>query len=180
MQVLSFDKSVEYLAERGVARQQVGWNLVAPNQTRVDLVTAPSQGLASGHIVPAARWMVRHLTQAGPYKVLLLLDEQGVWPSAEDWLMPMLIRGRWGHMGADFLEFPGTLLQPFEAGELTSLLACAICFSLGFIAVDELGYVAVRINHDGKGWISSTDPQELAKSAEFWANLARKRERGQT
>lgn len=175
MQILSFTDSADYLAERGVARVHSGWNLVAPHHTRVDLVTTPSQGLASGHVVPVARCLVKHLTQAGPYKVMLLLDEQGVWPSAEDWLIPMLIRGRWGHLDADFGKFPGTLLQPFEAGELTSLLVCALCFGLGFIAIDEYGYVAVRINHDGEGWVAASGSQEAASTAEFWANLAKAR-----
>ncbi|MDP1663010.1 MAG: hypothetical protein Q8L55_13925 [Phycisphaerales bacterium] len=173
MLALTLQSATDHLARHGVVRDGHSWLTSAPSAP-----VATMERLQVPRLVPCARVIAGHLNAEGGNPVVLLIDERGIWPSSEDWLPPTLIRrhGGLGEAACDFDGFPGMLLAGHERAELVSLLACCLSGGLGFMAAGHSGIggvgAAVRINHDGNGWVAGSDAAAAERSARFLADAA--------
>ncbi|MBY0308749.1 MAG: hypothetical protein K2Q09_08410, partial [Phycisphaerales bacterium] len=113
--------------------------------------------------------IARFLAYDTNQSVMLLIDERGIWSSSEDTLVLSLLRARGGlgPLTDDLDGHPGILLMPHESAELASLLGCCLCGGMGLLTCSSNGDRAVRINHDGKGWLWGNDDAASGRLAAF-------------
>lgn len=170
MQALDQNTFVARASLLGLVRSGTDW--CAPAELSLGRVDGLDL-IRAARLVPVSRYLVRVLTTYG-VPVALLIDEQGVWPSSEDWLPPTLLRerGGCGTLSGDFASHPGTLFATHEQSELASMIAGCFSAGLGFVAVDANGCSAVRINHDGNGWLAGRDAQQISECVAFLTTVS--------
>ncbi len=94
------------------------------------------------------RTFVGWLVESVPDRVLIWVDEHGIWESAQDLHLYYLLRTSHGdHLHLE--DGPGHLFNFHEHGHAQSLVSLAISFGWGFYVASSDGRRAIRLDHDG-------------------------------
>jgi hypothetical protein len=129
--------------------------------THIDFDTLPAANLS-----PLARAIIGWLCDDSPDRLIVWVDEWGVWPSSEDWNLYYALRTSFGDRG--FIEDgPAHVFYFHERHAAQSLVALAIAFGWGVYIGPSRGRQAIRFDHDGRFYAWADHEHDRKSLREF-------------
>ena len=155
MILTNYQQGVAWLREHGFPADVAGrW----PGPLAPVTYTIPAD---SGVKTALARVLVNELF-AGAHTVLIV-DEYGIWPSAENRALFLTYRNAVAGPG-EVYALPAQLSSPDETESLEGLLALTLYFIWGVLLASDTGLI-VRTSHDEWMDIAALDPGRLDTAA---------------
>lgn len=115
--------------------------------------------------------LARELSHRLSSPCLIVVNETGIWPSAECKPLFAALRQSLGARGT-LQDLPGHLVEELiDIDGLFALLACIFYFCWGALIVESEGLSAWRITHDEFIEFRSVDPRMSQEVKEFFAHV---------